>query len=233
MRTTERMEKALQTWLYLFISYLHVASQTPVPHLCFSRDFLCANPHGLLSTGAVGWAGWVGTRGVRYPRGAQHRSPAKAAVGAWVRSGACLGKDWMDTLQLSHHVTSVTRALGRAQETRLCVTDQPDWWRGCRCLQASSGAALGFALVLGSCRRPQGTLFIPVAPSMAPFLQPPTALRQQPVPNTSLCTPFHPPAPSAASPKPRFPHCHSSPYATAVPFSPYFHPSLPTAGIFC
>lgn len=62
---------------------------------------------------------------------------------------------------------------------------------------------------------------------MALLLQPHTALPLSSLsPNTSLGTPFHHPATSAASPKPCFPHCHSLPYATATPFSPHF-PILP------
>lgn len=87
------MEKALQTLLYLSISYLHVASQT----VLLQGLPLCRTPWLALhrSTG-MSWVdgdSGVGTRDVRHPRGAQHRSPAKAAVGAWDRSGACLGKD--------------------------------------------------------------------------------------------------------------------------------------------
>lgn len=87
----------------------------------------------------------------------------------------------------------------------------------------------------GLCSGPQvlqkdwGDIFISVAPEMALLSQPLTALLL----NTSLCTPFHHSAASAAFPKPRFPHCHSSPYVTATPFSPHFHPSLPAADIPC
>lgn len=197
MRTTERMEKALQTLLYFFILCVCVAWKTPAPHLCFSRDFLCAKSHGLQwdassPSGAVGWVGWMGMvgwgLGMSDIQG--ELSTAIAAVGACQRRGARLGEDCMDlhsSLRL-HRVPGVTKALGSAQDTWLNVTNQPDWWRGCLYPQASSGAALGFALVLGSCRRTRGTLFIAVAPAMAlPLQTPPTS--QQTVPKHSL---WHP-----------------------------------------
>lgn len=83
------------------------------------------------------------------------------------------------------------------------------------------------ALLLGlglQARRSQVTFPTAVPPAMAHLLQTTMGCFSNSR-NPSLCRSFHHRATPAAFPKPISPHCHSSPYPTAIPIFSFFPPS--------